>query len=33
MLLQGGGGKNFSPHLVKVFGDQKPPKMGRYDVR
>ena len=27
-----GGGKFSSPHLVKDFGDQKPPKMGMCDV-
>ena len=27
-----GGGKTSSPHLVKSFGDQKPPKMGRCDL-
>jgi len=27
-----GGGKISSPNLLKAFGDQKPPKMGRCDL-
>ena len=27
-----GGGKISSPHSVKAFGDQNPPKMGRCDL-
>ena len=27
-----GGGKISSPHLVEAFGDQKPPKIGRFDL-
>jgi len=27
-----GGGRTSSPHSIKYFGDQKPPKMGRCDL-
>lgn len=33
MVHQREGGENISlPHSVKYFGDQKPPKMGRFDL-
>lgn len=33
MVLEGEGrGKVSSTHLIEYFGDQKPPKIGRYDL-